>query len=192
MDHERLLPYAQRLDYRLAENGDEIYEWLEGLLEKTDCENLLDIDVEFASLRNIRIFDSLAEVLDEEFVSDEKTGVKDSMYRGMMFAFQVAERAQPGDRTEIVIGPYVKYLRRCDNPFQELFQDVRSYLNENREIRLLMDFYSDELDEGRDRHAHALLGAGLVFMLAERSMGERFLAGTQKPYEPEKPRSHEH
>lgn len=192
MDSERILPLEQRINHRLDQGGEEVFEWLEKLLSNSDYENLLDPDVEFASLRNIRIFDAMAETIEEEFIRSDKAQAQEALYRAMMFAFQVAERMQPDDTTEVVAGPYFTYLRRQTDPFKELHRDVRLYLKENEEIRLLLDFYSDELDEGRDRHAYTLLGAGLVFMLAERSMGERFLRGTQKPFEPEKPHSHEH
>lgn len=192
MDSERILPAEQRINHRLEEDGEEVFAWLEGLLSRSDYENLLDPDVEFASLRNVRIFDAMAETIEDEFIRSNKTQAQEALYRAMMFAFQVAERTQPEDTTEIVAGPYFAYLRQQADPFEELHRDVRTYLKENQEIRYLLDFYNDELDEGRDRHAYTLLGAGLVFMLAERSMGERFLRGTQKPFEPEKPHSHEH
>lgn len=192
MDSERILPLDQRINHRLIEDGDEVLGWLDALLEKTDYENILDIDVEFRNLRNIRVFDSLAEALEDDFIQSEKEGAKAALYRSMLFAYQVAERTQPDDTTEIAAGPYISYLRQQGEPFEELHREVRSYLNENQEIRFLLDYYMDELDEGRDRHAYTLLGAGLVFMLAERSMGERFLLGTQQPVEPDKPFTHEH
>lgn len=192
MDSERILPLDQRINYRLIEDGDEVFGWIDALLEKSEYENILDLDVEFNSLRNIRVFDALAEALDDDFIESEKEGAKAALYRAMMFAFQVSERTQPDDTTEITAGPYITYLKRQDEPFQELYREVRTYLSENREIRFLLDFYMDELDEGRDRHAYTLLGAGLVFMLAERSMGERFLQGTQQPIKPENPYTREH
>lgn len=191
MDSEHVLPSEQRLNARLVEMGDVTVEWLDGLLEDSDYENLIDIDVEFESLRHIIYFDQLAEALESEFIESARPGAKEALYRAMFFAFQVAGKVQDGPTT-VSPGPYIQYLRGRPEPFREMHADVNAYLIENPEIRFLLDYYHDELDEGRDRHAYTLLGAGLVFMLAERSQGDRFLFGEAEQPRPEKPHSHEY
>ena len=190
MDSERILPAEQRLNARLIEMGDETVEWLDGLLEASDYENILDVDVEFVSLRNIILFDELAEALENEFIDEAHPEAKVALYRAMFFAFQVAGQVQDIP-TEVHAGPYIQYLRKQQEPFKELHADVSAYLKENPEIRFLLDYYHDELDEGRDRHAYTLLGAGLVFMLAERSQGDRFLFDSAEDIEPDNPYSRE-
>lgn len=173
MDSERLLPKDQRLNAYVEEFADEFRQDIDEL-QRSQEGNLLSSEVEFRTYESIQTFATLAYVLEKRVIQTGSMKAYEAMYRAAVFAFQIAENVH-GDSTKFEAGRYIRMLVERPDGDDLLMNDVQTYLADNPDVSELLDYYIDEIDEGRNLQHVAELSAGMVFMLIERNLGEEFI-----------------
>lgn len=179
MDTEKVLPNDMRLNSYVEDYPEEMKLEIDEAREKNVLKDLLDIDIEFETLSNLKVLASLAYSLNERFVKQDDVKAYESMYRGVIFAYQVTRIVQ-GEEANFDASVYIRSLLEQPDRYDQLIRDTQFYLQDNRQLCDFLGEYVDELDDGRGYPHLAELASSVVFMLCERSLADRFLAETAK------------
>lgn len=173
MDSEKLLPNDQRLNTYFDEYGDEVrYEIDE--VQRLQDGNLLSVDLEFHSYEVLKNIASIAYALEKRVIKQGDMQVFEAMYRGVLFSYQAAGIVY-GESLSFDAGRYLRTIADEDDGYETLVKDVHLYLGANPAVGELLEYYIDELDEGRNYHHAVELAGGMIFMLSERALAERFI-----------------
>lgn len=175
MDTEKLLPMDMRLDSYFESCADELEAELSDLRLKNAAKDILDYEVEFSSMNNLLAFASLALSVNENLVLQQGEGSYETMYRSVVFAYQMAGIIQ-GNTISFNATPYLSRLFQNPDGYDELIRDTQLYLEDNPNLDTFIGHYADELDGGRGFVHLAEISAALVFMLSERALAEEFIA----------------
>ncbi|HAC56461.1 TPA: hypothetical protein DCF80_03080 [Candidatus Saccharibacteria bacterium] len=172
MDSEKVLPRDHRIDPLLEECGDEVR--LEIDDRQLGNEEILDPSIELEDYDSFRYF--------SRFVQHEALGVDDevsrvAIYRAMVFAYEVTQIIHE-ENARLSVVSYVQHIARSADREEQLRQDVQYYLADNPNIHDLIQYYLDEIDQGREKPEAIELGAGLVFMLVERNLANHWIHET--------------
>lgn len=179
MDTEKVLPNDMRINSYVEDCPEEIRLELEEARERNAIRDVLDIDIEFESLDNLKVLASLAYALNERFVQQDDHRAYETMYRGVVFGYQVARMIQ-GEEANFDAGSYIGRLLEQPDCYDRLISDTQLYLQDNEQLSIFLSEYVDELDGGRGYPHLAEVASSVVFMLTERSLADRFLAETSK------------
>lgn len=164
-----------RLDSYFEFCGDDLEAELNEIRLKNAAEDILDHEVEFGTMNNLRAFVSLARSVNENLVPPHDELAYEAMYRAVVFAYQVA-RAFQGSRVSFDAAPYLGRLFNEPEGYNALVRDTEIYLEDNPNLDAFLECYIGELDGGRNCPHLVETTAALVFMLTERALAEEFLA----------------
>ncbi len=179
MDTEKVLPNDMRINSYVEDYPEEIKLEIDEAREKNVLCDLLDIDLEFETLGNLKVLASLANSLNERFVKQDDVKAYESMYRGVVFAYQITRIVQ-GEEANFDAGVYIGSLLKQPDNYDQLIRDTQFYLQDNEQLCDFLGEYVDELDGGRGYPHLAELASSVVFMLCERYLADKFLAETSK------------
>ena len=175
MDTEKVLPNDMRINSYVEDYPDEMLLEIDEAREKNSLNDLLDVDIEFESINNLKILASLAYALNERFVQQDDHKAYETMYRGVVFAYQVTRTVQ-GEETSFDAGSYIGRLLKQPDSYDRLLQDTQLYLQDNQQLSEFLGGYVDEIDDNRGYPHLAELAGAVVFMLSERALADKFLA----------------
>ena len=173
MDSERLLPDEHRLQTFFAQCGDEVRLEIDDVT-RAQQGNLLAVDVEFDSYQRLQALASIAFALENRVIQQGDMQIYEAMYRAVVFSYQVSEIVY-GDSIPLDAGAYLRTVADKEDGYDTFIQDVRYYLEDNPAVAELLRYYLDDIDEGRSYHYAAELAGGMMFMLVERGLAERFI-----------------
>lgn len=183
MDSEKLLPNDARLDTYFREFGDEVRYDLDEI-ERSQQGNLLSVDREFQTYETLQILASIAFALERRVIKQGDMKVYESVHRAVTFAYQAAhvvhEEAINFETMGFDASTYLRTIADTDDGYDRFVRDVQLYLNDNPSVAELLDYYIDDIDDGRNYHHAAELAGGMMFMLIERAMANRFISEESK------------
>ena len=170
MEFETSLPRKERLNHLLSVAGSEPYERIASIQDSQANSDVIAIEDEFNSFKQLTQREFTARLLTELVFEDSSEETLASVYRGVTFADQlVMYTFGPGGSDPEA---YFEALYDADNYYLTLSREVDKYLSENTHIEGIIFDYVEILDEGRGRLAQVRYAAGLMCMLAERERGK--------------------
>lgn len=169
MDSESVLPNDQRLDLFLKECGHEVQLEIEDR-QPGDAE-LIDTNIELADFTSFRYFSRFVE-WEVMRINDEAS--RQAIYRAMAFAYEVAQIVHEAN-AQFNAAPYIVHIMNSTDREEFLRNDTQDYLAHNPHIHDLIQYYLDDIDQGRQKPMLIEMSAALVFMLVERNLGDIFL-----------------
>lgn len=179
MNLESLLPREQRLDDCMDTMIDAIDEEIEALRLRQPGSDVIDIELEFNHTGNVAYLTSVSEALVGDFIenratTDDSRETHESVYRAVLFAYQVAMSIY-GTDTKIRVSTYLAELMGADDPRANFEQDIHDFLSDNQYVDAFIGAYVDDIDETRNQLAAVELATGMIFMLYERKNAELYV-----------------
>lgn len=180
MSIEQILPTDERINSALMDFRDSIDDELRETAVRQDGD-VVSIQDEFYSLEQVTIFREVAKVfatLSPEYSHED--GRTAAVYRGLMFAYHVAEMIY-GSSVVIDFGhinsAYVTSeadVVDANDVWDRYSNETQVFMEDNPEIDAFIGYYIDELDEDRNYHQDIEQAAAYIFMHAERHYAETY------------------
>lgn len=164
-----------RLDSYFELCGDELEAGLNEIRLSNAADDIIDHEVEFSTMQNLRAFASLARSVNNDLVHQDDERAYEAMYRAVVFAYQIAGSFQ-GSSVSFDAAPYLARLIHEPEGYDALRRDTQLYLGDNPNLDAFLECYVGELDGGRNYPHLVETTAAMVFMLTERAFAEEFLA----------------
>ena len=115
---------------------------------------------------------------------EQHDDVSRAVYRSICFANLVAEDTLPNNyRCDLTT--YVSDRLQAAHSTEILITDVQEYLQHREGLDTLIGYYAPEIDPTGQHHHIVELFSGMVFMLAERSLGEQYIQSQIDDINPE-------
>lgn len=177
MDHaENLLPLDKSLEGNLVDRKAELYARLDAPLDGGG--DVLDVDNEKERdfIRLIKFSEGISCLISTD--EAEQRVIRDAVYRSLCFAAQLADDLLPPSYDCDVVSYMVGWLSTGGFALVPLVEDCRAYLQARPEVQKLIKHYMPEIDVSGSYNEISEAFAGMVCMLAERSVAEQYVSAS--------------
>lgn len=179
---ENILPYETKLDPSVEYFRDEIDELFDD--NRQSYQDLID---PYSELHNdVVVMAKFADFCGNIFADHQgqQDDISRAVYRSICFANIVAKETLPGGYSCNLVS-YMNERLQAVNSTEVLITDVQEYLQYREGLDTLIGYYAPEIDPTGQHHHVVELFSGMVFMLAERSLGEQYIQSQIDDLNPE-------
>ena len=183
---EQFLPQDYQFSEVINVCHDDITCWLNSINE--EWTDVIDPGVELE--RDFRVFEKITLSLVKFFEADAEWSEEThrqacvALYRSMMFGVQVADNLEVLTVQNLKIGEFLRQIN-TEEPERWLVETIGEYLSQRPAVDALIGEYMPELDPSGRLGYLAEIGAGVMFLLSERSYGEQYFAQAISEIDPQ-------
>lgn len=170
--YEETLPTSETLENKVSNYRNKLDQLFD--TARAEAGDILQLDNEVR--RDTEVTMGFSMIIGKETARDGRVlQARDAVYRSICFAAQVCDYILP-DNYSCDLMSYMSERTDDWNNIGALGEDSRRYLSSRQAVATLLDDYMSEIDPSQDYSGDAELFASLVFMLSERSIGQRYIA----------------
>lgn len=171
MTSPNMLPHEHQFNTVVDEVRDMLIDDLHEQIEKGDVLNpIVEANWDMAKLWE------LSELLGRQLCGDDERleHVQIVLYRGSCFALQVVQEIK---MSEVGVGSLQEIARLAESGSEAMTDEIGVYLGERTHVDNLIHQFMHELDTTGEYPHHVELGAGLFFMLCEKTLESEYIDG---------------